>query len=92
MKLIFKDLFKILFVSFVIIIMKFYSFLYEYKTLNECLNYLPIHIIISIFYLGGIKICLNVIKIKNCNKEYSEILDEIKEARNYYKKYNIKYD
>lgn len=92
MKLFIKDLIKIFVLAVCWLLAKDYCSKNEYFKLSEALNYVPIHLIITIGYYAGISVCMNVISIKNCDKEYSELIDDIDEARKYYQDKNIKYN
>ena len=92
MRLITKDILKLSTIFLTWFILRKFCILNNYDNFNEAINYFPIHLIITIGFYAGVSVCLNVINIKNCEKEYSEVLDEINEARKYYMAKNIKYN
>jgi len=92
MKLIIKDSIKLILITICWLFSKNYSVNNNLKSFSEALNYVPIFIIITIGYYAGMSVCLNVINIKNCNKEYSEIIQDIDEARKFYTDKKINYN
>jgi len=92
MRLILKDFIKVFLLAVCWLLAKDYCLKNNYNKLSESLNYVPIHLIITIGYYAGISVCMNVINIKNCQKEYSELIEDIDEARKYYEDKNIKYN
>ncbi len=53
---------------------------------KEALKYFPMHLIITILFYAIIQVCYNILIIKDCKSEYSELLSEIEEARKFYNK------
>jgi hypothetical protein len=92
MKLILKDLIKLAVLSICWILAKYYLNKNNLMNFSEALNYAPIFLIITIGYYAGMSVCMNVINIKNCDKEYSEIIEDIDEARKFYSEKNILYN
>lgn len=92
MKLIIKDLIKVIVITICWLLTKNYSNKNNFKNFSEALNYVPIFIIISIGYYAGMSVCMNVVSIKNCDKEYSEIIQDIDEARKFYTDKKINYN
>jgi len=92
MKLIIKDIIKICLFLLCWILVKDFCSKNHYNKLSEAFNYVPIHLIITIGYFAGISVCMNVINIKNCGKEYLELIEDIDEARKYYESKNINYN
>jgi hypothetical protein len=91
MKLIFKDVISL---SIIFSIWSVLYYLTYSKTcpFHEALRYFPLHFIISIGYYAVLKVCYNILSIKDCTKEYNTLLKEIDEARDYYTKQGIKYN
>ena len=92
MKLIIKDLIKIFLFAVCWLLAKAYCSENSYYRFSEALNYVPIHLIITIGYYAGISVCMKVINIQNCEKEHSELIEDIDEARKYYEEKKIKYN
>jgi hypothetical protein len=90
MEIILKDLIKLSILTIV-----WLSCLYltsKDSPLHEALKYVPMHLIITIGYIAGVKVCYNIIIIKDCTDEYNTLLSEISEAREFYTKNKIKYN
>jgi len=92
MKLVINDLIKIIILAFSWFLVKNYCLKNDYNNLSEALNYVPIHIIITLGYYAGISVCINVMNIKNCEKEYSELICDIDEARRFYDLKKLNYN
>lgn len=92
MKLIINDFLKIIVFTICWLLFKSFCNKNNFHNFSEALNYVPIHFIITIGYYAGITVCWNVVNIKNCEKEYLEIIDEIDEAKQFYLSKDIKYN
>jgi hypothetical protein len=90
MKLFFKDI-LILSFTFSIWLFAYFTSSIDSPT-HEALKYFPMHFIITVGYYAIIKVCFNILNIKDCTEEYNTLLREIDEAREYYTKKGIKYN
>ncbi len=88
MKIIHKDILKLS----IIFILWIIFYLNTHGTIKEAIKYFPMHLIITLGFYGIITISYNIIIIKDCKNDYKELLNEIKEAEDYYKSNNIKYN
>lgn len=92
MKLIFKDLFKLITVLAFWYITLNYCFNGGYYAYYESLYYFPIHLVLTIGYYAIISVCYKMLFINDCKEDYTNLIDEIEEGKNFFKKNKIKYN
>lgn len=92
MKLIIQDLLKLIIITIGWIGSKKFCDANNYIRLSESLNYFPFHLILGLGLYAIISVILNVKNIKNCDKEYSELISDIAQARKYYEEKDIRYN
>ena len=89
MKYFLKDLLKV----FIILTLWYNLLNYFYKNAKwnyyESIKYFPFHLIISIGYYAVISICFKLLSIRDCNKEYTELVEEIKDGKEFLEKNGI---
>ena len=62
------------------------------KIAAEIIKGIPGHFLISVGYYALVKVCYNILFISDCKKEYSELVKEIEEGREFFRKKGIKYN
>jgi hypothetical protein len=89
MKLILRDL---IILTIIFALWFIYFTLTQCPPMHEALKYFPMHFIISIGYYAIVRVCYNMLNIKDCTEEYNTLIKEIDEARDYYTKKGVKYN
>ena len=64
----------------------------KYLSCYESLKYFPFHLIVSLGYYAILSICYNVLFIKDCKTEHKELLEELKEAKEFFTYNKIKFN
>lgn len=66
-----------------------YLYINNYFTLYSSLKYFPMHLIVTLGYYAIISVSYKILFIGDCKKEYHELLSEIEESREFFRKNNI---
>ncbi len=92
MKIILKDSLKLLILlSIWYCLLSYFNNNQNYK-LYESNKYFPFHLVVTIGYYAILSVCYKILLIKDCDKEYTELTDEISQGRKYFEEKNIKYN
>jgi hypothetical protein len=92
MKLILKDFLKLLIIIFIWLSGLQFCIGNSYTRFYEAMKYFPFHLIICLGYYASLSICYNVLLIKDCKTEHKELLGDLKEAEDFFKKNKIKFN
>lgn len=92
MKIFLKDLFKLAVILTIWYVSLGYCKDNDYYRAHEALKYFPFHLVVTIGYYAVISVCYNILFIRDCEKEFDELVEDIKEGRNFFKQRNIKYN
>jgi hypothetical protein len=92
MKLIVRDLLKLILILSIWYAVLTITLHRGYINLHESLKYFPFHLIMTIGYYAIISVCYKILFIKDCNKEYSELVSEIEGGKEFFIKNKIKYN
>jgi hypothetical protein len=92
MKLLHRDIIKLS------VIFIFWSLALNYCNTNnysrayDALKYFPFHLIVTLGYYAILSICYNVLFIRDCQTEHKELLDDLRDARDFFNTNKIKFN
>ena len=92
MKYFLSDLIKLslTFIAWYSLLTFFYT--EKYFQAYESIKYFPFHLVVTIGYYAIVSVCYKILFIRDCEKEYDELISEIDLGRNFFTKNNIKYN
>lgn len=92
MKLFYKDILKLFLLLTLWSFILYYCHINNYSRVFEALKYFPFHLIVTLGYYAILSICYNVLFIKDCQSEHKELLEDLREARDFFIFNKIKFN
>lgn len=90
MRLLFKDLilFSKIILGWLLVLLTCIG--YKFDSLYEAFKFFPLHLVVTVGYYAIGTVCYKILLIKDCEKEYDELCQDLKEGKGFFTKGRIK--
>ena len=92
MKLIIRDSIIVVIIFFIWLFSLIFFSINKNQSFLESIKVFPCHLLITIGYYAILNVCYSILFISDCVSEHKELLDELEDGKNFFKKQGIKYN